>query len=221
MSSERVIAIDGPAASGKSTVSRKVAERFGILYVNSGAMYRAVTWSVLKAGIDPADEEAVIAHLGKLDIETFARDSRARVMIDGEDPGSGLVSEEVNRSVSAVSRIGPVRDRLVAEQRKFANLGGLAMEGRDIGTVVFPDTPYKFFLDASEEVREARRRAQGIEDDLKARDKQDSGRKIAPLKIAEDAVVVDTSELSIDGVVDLISRKLEEAGWPPPVNVKT
>ncbi|MEM0897740.1 MAG: (d)CMP kinase [Verrucomicrobiota bacterium] len=208
-----VIAIDGPAASGKSTVSKSVAKRFGILYVNSGAMYRAVTWSVLRAGVDPAEEGEVTRHLHAISIETGINDGRATISINGVDPGIDLVSEEVNSSVSAVSKHASVRERLVAEQRKFADLGSLVMEGRDIGTAVFPGTPHKFFLDASTEVREARRRAQGIEDDLAARDKQDSGRKIAPLKVAEDAQIVDTSELSIDGVVDAICRALVEAGW--------
>ncbi|MEM9478933.1 MAG: (d)CMP kinase [Verrucomicrobiota bacterium] len=210
---QKIIAIDGPAASGKSTVSRNVAKRFGILYVNSGAMYRAVTWSVINAGIDPADESAVNAHLKEILIKAGVRDERATISIDGFEPAKELVSELVNASVSAVSKHANVRERLVAEQQKYAELGPLVMEGRDIGTVVFPSTPYKFFLNASAEVREERRRAQGIDDDLAARDKQDSGRKIAPLKVAEDAQVVDTSKLSIDGVVDAICASLVAAGW--------
>jgi cytidylate kinase len=217
---QKVIAIDGPATSGKSTVSREIAARFGMLFVNSGAMYRAVTWSVVTSGIDPEDEAAVVAHLNSIDIEAGNKNGRATIKINGFDPGGELVSEKVNSAVSAVSKIAEVRDRLVAEQRKYADLGPLVMEGRDIGTVVFPQTPYKFFLNASADVREARRQAQGIEDDLKSRDRQDSSRKIAPLKAAEDATVIDTSDLSIDGVIDVISKELENSGMAPAVETR-
>ena len=177
----RVIAIDGPAASGKSSVARELARRLGFVYVNSGAMYRAVTWYVLEHNVDPTD------HL---------RDDR------------------VNDGVSLVSRVPRVREILVAKMRNYARGHDLVMEGRDIGSVVFPDTPYKFYIDASPEVRSQRRARQGERDAISVRDHADSSRRASPLVVAKDAEFIDTSNLTIDGVVDEIIRRLKLKGFP-------
>ncbi|MFP6874523.1 MAG: (d)CMP kinase [Verrucomicrobiales bacterium] len=202
-----VIAIDGPAASGKSSVSRRLSSRLGYLHVNSGIMYRALTWSVLNSSIQTEDTEAVVAHLGGLDICCGISGEEATLTVDGIDPGSGLKSSEVNAEVSAISKIPDVRDVLVAKQREYLDVADIVMEGRDIGSVVFPETPYKFYIDASAEIRTRRRMDEGIEDNLAERDAVDSGRATSPLVIAEDAVVIDTSEMTLEKVlIEVIDR---------------
>lgn len=200
------IAIDGPAASGKSTLARKLAEKLGLVMVNSGAMYRAVTWKVLAENIDPQDTAAV---LGLLDRTVFScgRDGMAStISVNGEiPPDDALRSPEVNASVSAIAAIPEVRVILVQLQRGLLEHSSVVMEGRDIGSVVFPDTPYKIYVDASEEVRNARRRAMGEIDSVAKRDADDAKRKTAPLIVAEGAVVMDNSAHSIDsGLAALI-----------------
>jgi len=205
-----VVAIDGPAASGKSSVARALARRFGFTYVNTGAMYRAVTWLVIQHGVDPADAGAVGALLDKTAIQFGIADQdghrESTIQLDGVDPAPFLCDPAVNVAVSAVAAIPKVRQTLVARQREYARNGDLVMEGRDIGSVVFPETPFKFYVDASPEVRAQRRAAQGQQDDLVKRDTTDSSRKSSPLMIASDAKVIDTSFLTIDGVVDEIVR---------------
>jgi len=205
-----IIAIDGPAASGKSTVARRVADGLGLTFVNSGAMYRAFTWWVLKRGIDPEDGPAVLSLLDDTHFVCGQEKGRGTIAVGktGETvtalDAPQLCSAEVNRNVSAVAALAEVRERLVAEQRKYAEEGGVVMEGRDIGSVVFPDTPFKFYIDASPEVREQRRRAQGITDAIAERDRKDSSRKASPLLVAEDALVIDSSDLSAAEVVDKV-----------------
>lgn len=207
-----VVAIDGPAASGKSSVSRVLSEKLGLLHVNSGAMYRALAWSVVGQGIDPEDADAVIAHLEEIDIVCGAEGRSATLTVDGVDPGEGLRAQPVNDAVSAVAKIPAVREVLVAKQREYRKLGGIVMEGRDIGSVVFPETPYKFYIDASPEVRAARRRGEGITDDLAKRDATDSGRKASPLVAAEGAIVIDTSEMDFESVVAAVIEGLNQRG---------
>jgi cytidylate kinase len=206
-----VVAIDGPAASGKSSVARKLAARYGLAYINSGAMYRAVTWSTLRAGIDPSDEGAVVGHLDQSPITYSTAGGIAQFSIGGHDPGAELKSAAVNRAVSIIASHAGVRERLVTLQRQFGQRGRIVMEGRDIGSVVFPDTPYKFYIDASEEVRRERRQKEGFVDDLAKRDQLDSSRENSPLVIDPQAIVVDSSALGIDEVVDLIASHLGEA----------
>lgn len=202
-----VIAIDGPAASGKSSVSRRLSSRLGYLHVNSGIMYRALTWSVLNSSIETEDTGAVVAHLGGLDICCGISGEEATLTVDGIDPGSGLKSSEVNAEVSVISKIPDVRDVLVAKQREYLDVADIVMEGRDIGSVVFPETPYKFYIDASAEIRTRRRMNEGIEDNLAERDAVDSGRATSPLVIAEDAVVIDTSDMTLEEVlIEVIDR---------------
>ena len=208
------IAIDGPAASGKSTLARKLAERLGLVMVNSGAMYRAVTWKALRENIDPSDTAAVIDLLNRIDIHCGEEGMTSTCTIDGVDPGDELRSETINSNVSAISAIPEVRDKLVALQRGYLDHTSIVMEGRDIGSVVFPDTPYKIYVDASEEVRAARRIADGEVDSVAKRDAADSERATAPLKIADGAVVLDTSHHTIESGVDAAIEILKQQGLP-------
>ena len=208
----RIVAIDGPAASGKSSVARELARQIGFDYVNSGAMYRAVTWHVLEHGIDPADSNAIVHLLegSRLDCDLVQGDSR--ISIDGVDPAEHLRDDRVNDEVSRISSIPRVREILVAEMRGYAKDHDVVMEGRDIGSVVFPETPYKFYIDASPDVRLRRRIAQGQRDQIAARDRADSSRRASPLIIAEDAHVIDSSNLTIEGVVGEIIGRLKMKG---------
>jgi CMP/dCMP kinase len=205
-----VIAIDGPAASGKSSVSRLLARRLDFGYVNSGGLYRAMAWNAARRGISPAEPAAILEQIGESQIEFGFKEKESFVLIDGFDPGPFLQEEQVNRTVSLISRIPEVRIFLVEKLRGFAILDDLIMEGRDIGSVVFPNTPYKFYIDASPEVRSQRRAAQGLQDEISKRDQLDTSRATAPLTIASDATVVDTSSLTIEGVVGRIVDRLKE-----------
>lgn len=216
-SSHIAIAIDGPAASGKSTVAKMLAKRLGLIMVNTGAMYRAVAWATLKMGVDPENHEAVIAMLGEVKFSCGVENNQSTVLVDGEYPGEALRQDPVNQRVSKVAAIPEVREMLVKMQRDYLKLGSVVMEGRDIGTVVFADTPFKMYIDASEEVRRQRRAAEGIIDDPTARDKQDSERKTAPLKVAEDAVVIDSSEMTVEQVVQAALKVLRERGAPAEI----
>ena len=209
----RAVAIDGPAASGKSTVAKRLAKAMGMVMVNSGAMYRAVTWQVLQEGVDPTNADAVIAALQEMEIACGVDDGFSDIRINGRLLADELRSEEVNNNVSKVAAIPEVRDCLVAMQRAYRDTNDVVMEGRDIGSVVFPDTPFKLYIDASEEVRRARRAGDGEADAVAARDAQDSQRKTAPLKISEGAVVIDSSEMGIEEVVEAAHRALISLSW--------
>jgi len=204
----RVIAIDGPAASGKSSVARQLARRLGFVYVNSGAMYRAVTWSVLKAGIDPADERRIAELIATLSVGGVLKDRELHLLIDNVDLTEHLHEDRVNSEVSRVSTVPEVREILVRRMRDYANKHDLVVEGRDIGSIVFSETPYKFYIDASPEVRAQRRAAQGHRDEIARRDQADSSRAASPLVVAEDAEVIDTSNLTVEQVVDEIVNRL-------------
>lgn len=199
------MAIDGPAASGKSTVARRVASDLGVVFVSSGAMYRAFTWWVMESHVDPSVSADVVKLLEATSFDCSDEGGVGTIAVNGQSLASEATSaERVNRNVSIVAAIPEVRARLVAEQRAYGQANGLVMEGRDIGSVVFPDTPYKFYIDASPEVREQRRRAEGITDSIAERDKADSSRAASPLVIPEDAVVVDSSDLTVEEVVDAV-----------------
>ena len=211
-SAHRVVAIDGPAASGKSSVARALAKQIGFDYVNSGAMYRAVTWHVLTHNVPPDDAAAIIQLLENTRIDcTLDRDG-SHILIDGVDPSAHLCDDAVNDNVSLVSSVPRLREILVEKMRGYAVDHDIVMEGRDIGSVVFPDTPYKFYIDASPDVRLRRRQAQGLRDHIAARDRADSSRRASPLIIAEDAHVIDSSNLTIEGVVGEIVGRLKMKG---------
>ena len=201
-----VIAIDGPAASGKSSVARELARRLGFVYVNSGAIYRAITWSVLRRGIAPDDGVRIAQTLESAQISCRIENNESRVCIDDVDPTNHLRDDPVNKAVSQVSTVPDVRKIVTEKMRNYARAHDVVVEGRDIGSVVFPDTPYKFYIDASPEVRLRRRAAEGQRDEIAARDRADSSRRASPLIIAPDAQVIDSSHLTIEGVIDKIRR---------------
>jgi len=212
----RAIAIDGPAASGKSTLARILSQRLGLIMVNSGSMYRAVTWKVLQRGIDPNNREAVVQALRDMELECGVDGLVSTVRVDGIDPGDELRSEEVNSHVSAVSAMPEVRECLVSLQRDYLKLGDVVMEGRDIGSVVFPETPYKIYMDADPNVRASRREEVGEVDSVMDRDRADSGRETAPLKIAEGAAILDTSGHTIETGVAAALEILRSQGFAMP-----
>ena len=214
-----VIAIDGPAASGKSTVGETLAERLGFLYFDTGAMYRAVTQAALFRGIPIDDEPAMTTLAESLDIDieplTVSDGRQYTVLVDGTDVTWAVRSPEVDAHVSDVSALAPVRDAMVRQQRRIAEKGRVVMVGRDIGTVVFPEAPLKVYLDASPEERALRRfrelrdRQQPADYDaileaVRRRDAIDSGREASPLRAAEDAVHINTEGLGVDQVVAAI-----------------
>jgi len=211
-SSHRVIAIDGPAASGKSSVARRLARRLGFAYVNSGAIYRAITWHILEKGIDTRDAPRIIRAAESAQIACGLQNNESRTLIDNVDPTDYLRDDRVNESVSYVSSVARVREIVVQKMRDCARNQDVVIEGRDIGSVVFPDTPYKFYIDASPDVRLRRRAAQGERDEIEMRDQADSSRPVSPLVIAQDALVIDTSDLTIEGVVNEILARLEQNG---------
>jgi CMP/dCMP kinase len=208
----RVIAIDGPAASGKSSVARELARRLGYAYVNSGAMYRAATWYVLEKNLAPDDAAAIARLIESAPILCDLQENQSRIKIGEVDPTNFLQEDRVNDAVSLISSVPRVREILVEKMRRYAENTDVVMEGRDIGSVVFPETPFKFYIDASPEIRKQRRAAQGQRDQIAARDQADSSRRASPLIIAEDAHVIDSSHLTIDGVVGEIIGQLKKKG---------
>lgn len=195
------IAIDGPAASGKSTVAKLIAQALDYIFINTGAMYRAVTWYVLDHKVQATDTASVLELLVNIPLSFAKEGTQSTVMCRGVKLADELTQSEVNAHVSVIAAIPEVRDLLVRRQREYNQHEPIVMEGRDIGTVVFPQTPFKYFITASEEVRTARRAAQGIHDSIADRDRHDSSRAVAPLLQAEDALLVDTSYMSIEDVV--------------------
>jgi len=208
----RVVAIDGPAASGKSSVARELARRLGVADRNAAAIYRAITWHVLQKAIDPSDTPGVGQALGSVKIACRLENDNPRIFINDADPTDRLHEDRVNEAVSRVSRVPSVRGIVVRKMRDYARSYDLVVEGRDIGSVVFPDTPYKFYIDASPDVRLQRRAAQGQRDEIAARDLADSSRLASPLVVARDASVIDTSNLTIDQVVGEIIEQLKLKG---------
>ncbi len=210
----RVIAIDGPAGAGKSTVARALAARLGLEYLDTGAMYRAVTHAAMRRGIDTTDVDSVAKLAQEISLEV----GDYGVLVDGEDATTEIRSREVTTAVSAVAANSAVRSELVRRQRNWANQrGGGVLEGRDIGSVVFPDAELKLYLTASPRVRAERRVAEvgGDVDEIEAaierRDGYDTSRADSPLVEADGSIVVDTTGLSIDEVLERIEHLLERA----------
>ena len=217
------IAIDGPGGAGKSTVAKAVAARLGIVYVDTGALYRTIGYYVKSQGIDPHDGAAVAACLPNVDIDVRYEDGVQRVYLNGECPGDAIRTPEMSMYASAVSAIGEVRAFLLETQRAIARRNSVVMDGRDIGTVILPDADVKIFMTASAECRAQRRfeelKAKGIdakyEDvlaEMNERDKNDSTREIAPAQAAEDAILYDNSgmtlEENIEGIIEIINKKV-------------
>lgn len=208
----RIIAIDGPAASGKSSVARDLARRINFVYLNSGAIYRAITWHVLEQGVNPDDAPAIAQLLESAVITCHLTSNDSRVCINDVDPTSHLRDERVNSGVSRVSVAPAVRKVADEQMHHCARTHDLVVEGRDIGSVVFPETPYKFYIDATPEVRARRRAAEGLRDEISVRDRADAGRSAAPLMVAKDAHVIDSSDLTIAGVTNEIIARLKRKG---------
>lgn len=217
-----IVAVDGPSASGKSTVSRRVAKEVGYLYVDSGAMYRGVTWKCVKEGIDVKDAQEVTNLLIRMKMELVVKDGAVGYLIDGEDPGMEIRGEAVRERVADIAAQQVVRVYIVDKLRQMAKFGDLVMEGRDIGTVVFPDTPFKYYLDADPAERARRRHAElqktegvdieKIAQSLVNRDKKDSSRATSPLQIALGARIINSTGMSIEQVVEVILSDLRAAG---------
>ena len=216
------IAIDGPAGAGKSTVAKRIAEIMHLTYVDTGAMYRALGLKAVRNGIDPGDAEAVATMLPDTTVTFIKINGEQHVVLDGEDVNEFIRTEEISHAASVISTLPEVRQKLVDLQREIARSTDTVMDGRDIGTVVLPNTPYKFYVTASAEVRAKRRfieyQKKGILGDMtyedvlnevKARDERDMNREFSPLRPAENAVIIDTSEMSIDEAVDAVIEDID------------
>lgn len=216
------VAIDGPASSGKSTVAKIIAKRFGYVYCDTGAMYRSVTWAALENGIDVSDTKQVIDLARRIKITFEPGQPDQRVFVDGHEVTKDIRTEKIAANVSAVAAIPEVRAQMVEQQRQIAQAGGIVMDGRDIGTTVLPDAQVKMFLVASAHERARRRYEENLQkglatqslDELEAaiklRDQKDSTRKVSPLTQAKDAILIDTTSLTIDQVVDEISALIKK-----------
>ncbi len=221
MNTKLIIAIDGPAGAGKSTTAKLVASQLGYLHIDTGAMYRAITLKVLRNNIDIKNTSAVIQLVSSTSIQLHNVDGKLSVLLDGKDVTHTIRTSEVTKFVSTISAIPEIRNLLVQEQRKIAQHGNVVLEGRDIGTVVFPNADVKIFMIANVTER-ATRRAKELEEkgiqisvaelekEIHERDTQDSLREISPLKKAEDAIILDTTHLTIPQQVDFIVSKVKE-----------
>ena len=203
------IAIDGPVGAGKSSIADQVAQRLHILHLDTGAMYRTVALYMLRNGIDPQDEQTVSAHCGEADVRVAYRDGAQRTMLGGEDVSDLIRTGEVSAAASAISKWSAVRRRMVAAQREIAATADMLIDGRDIGTVVFPDAELKLFMTADTAVRACRRykeltgkgmsvTMEEVERNIRERDKADMSRAVSPLRQADDAIVLDNSHMSVD-----------------------
>jgi len=213
MNKKLIITIDGPAGAGKSTVSKVLARKLSYIYLDTGALYRAVAYKVLKEGLLPYDKRGLADLCSRIEIYLEDMDGSLNVFVDGKNVTKRIRSEEVGLVASTVSAVPAVRERLLSIQRDVGEKGGVVAEGRDMGTVVFPNADYKFYLDADVEERIKRRYGElltrgnsidykGIAGDLVARDRQDRERDIAPLKASADAIIVDSTRMSVAEVVD-------------------
>jgi cytidylate kinase len=213
--SRLVIAIDGPVGAGKSTMARQLARALGVVHIDSGAMYRAMGWKAMEAGVDLSDHGALAALAERTEIRVIPGDPSFRLLVDDVDVTGWLRTPAVDQAASLVSTCPAVRERLVALQRTMAREGGVVMDGRDIGTVVFPDADLKFFLEADLEVRAARRwqdlqragtrlEAATVRDEIAQRDARDSGRDVSPLRPAADAIHIDTTGVDPEGVLAIM-----------------
>ncbi len=219
----KVIAIDGPSGAGKSSVSKLVGKALGFLHVDSGALYRIMTWQVLVKNVNPEDPEAVAAFAPTVTIECRPENGAIAYYVDGEAPGERIRLPEINAHASQVATVKAVRDKVTDLLRGMTQYGDLVVEGRDITTAVFPDSPARFYLTASAEARARRRQkeevekgianqtAEAVKASLLARDAIDSTRKYAPLRKADGAIEIDSSDLTLDEVVALVLEKVHEA----------
>ena len=218
----RVIAIDGPSGAGKSSVSRIVGKKLGFLHVDSGALYRIMTWQALVKKVDTDNPDAVAAFAATVEIECRPENGAIAYYVGGEPPGERIRTPEINAHASQVATVKQVRDKITALLRDMTRFGDLVVEGRDITTAVFPDSPARFYLTASAEARARRRQKEEVEKgianqsaetvkaSLLARDAIDSTRKYAPLRKADGAIEIDSSDLTLEQVVDIVLEKIHE-----------
>ena len=218
----RVIAIDGPSGAGKSSVSRIVGKKLGFLHVDSGALYRIMTWQALVRKVDTDNPEAVAAFAPTVEIECRPENGAIAYYVGGEPPGERIRTPEINAHASQVATVKQVRDKITSLLRDMTRFGDLVVEGRDITTAVFPDSPARFYLTASAEARAMRRQKEEVEKgianqsaetvkaSLLARDAIDSTRKYAPLRKADGAIEIDSSDLTLEQVVDIVLEKIHE-----------
>ena len=218
----RVIAIDGPSGAGKSSVSRIVGKKLGFLHVDSGALYRIMTWQALVKKVDTDNPDAVAAFAPTVEIECRPENGAIAYYVGGEPPGERIRTPEINAHASQVATVKQVRDKITALLRDMTRFGDLVVEGRDITTAVFPDSPARFYLTASAEARARRRQKEEVEKgianqaaetvkaSLLARDAIDSTRKYAPLRKADGAIEIDSSDLTLEQVVDIVLEKIHE-----------
>jgi cytidylate kinase len=218
-----VVAVDGPSGSGKSSVSRGVAARLGLRYLDTGALYRAATWQVLTVGVDLTDDSAIAAAVAESVITAGTDPDHPAISVGGRDVSVAIRGPEVTAAVSRVSAVPEVRSRLLVLQRDLIGAGGIVVEGRDIGTVVAPDAALKVFLTADAAVRGQRRHAETAHHDdaaktaaaLQARDRLDSSREASPLRAADDAVTVDATDLTLADVIDTVCALISERAGSP------
>jgi cytidylate kinase len=203
-----VVAIDGTSASGKSTNARRVASALGYAYVDTGAMYRTLAWYCLRQGISVDDSKAVTRALRRWKTELVCRQGQVILLVDGYRPEAEIRTAETSAAVPLVAAVPQVRNWMKRRQRECIQFGNLVMEGRDIGTNVFPETEFKFYLDASLTERTRRRTADGVDENLEVRDRRDSQRAVAPLMIPLGARVINNSELTSDQTTALILEDL-------------
>lgn len=212
-----IIALDGPAGSGKSTIAKELAKDLNIEYLDTGAMYRAMTLHLLSEGVDLDDESAVATAISDIAIDVEGK----KTFLNGTDVSSDIRQERINQNISKVAALAPVREILVKSQRLIGQSKDMILDGRDIGTVVFPNADFKFYIDASSDVRANRRVAQnkklGIDESFETikasienRDEKDRNRKIGPLKCADDAIVIDTSDIDLKQTIVVIKKEMEK-----------
>ncbi|MDD5483616.1 MAG: (d)CMP kinase, partial [Kiritimatiellae bacterium] len=221
-----IVAIDGPSASGKSTVSRKVAQKLNFIHVDSGALYRGVTWYFLSQHVNVPNDAAAAAALRQIRMEFLTRDNAIKFSIDGLEPDAALRSEEVSREVSRIAALPAAREWVARKLRQMPAFGNLVMEGRDIGTAVFPEARFKFYLDAAPEERARRRYLElknagapveygEILSSIMKRDRFDSSRSLAPLRTAPDAIVIQSTKMSVDEAANAVLQHIPPGAASP------
>jgi cytidylate kinase len=221
MPKRKIIAIDGPSGAGKSTVARLLAERLGYIFIDTGAMYRAIAWKAKKEGV-PLNEESLKIICSTTEINLKRVSGRTRVFVDDKDVTEEIRTPEIGMMASTVSAFPCVRERLLELQRSMGRNGGIVMEGRDIGTVIFPDAEIKFFLDATIDERGKRRHLdllsreikdepERVTEEIKKRDEADSKRALAPLRRADDSIYIDSTKMSMDDVIEVMLKEIERS----------
>ncbi|MCZ6674646.1 MAG: (d)CMP kinase [Verrucomicrobia bacterium] len=222
-----IVTVDGGAASGKSSTSKILSERLNLLYVNTGSHYRSLTWALLQAGVSAENERVVADYLKSIPIGRTVEGKEARITLESHTLGNEIRSEAVNNAVSVFAAIPAVRQFLLTHQRSYQNLAreagffGLIMEGRDIGSVIFPEADFRFFMYADESERARRRLMEGQVDSIQKRDQMDKQRKTAPLTCPEGAIRIDTTQLSLDTVADKMTKVIQSSKKSKPRSQKS